>query len=325
MELSHGCNLEGKESGLTMMSNTNTIRRMSSNTQTKPNKKTKEEFKTLSNNNRNKGRKSGNFWVYFFLILGSILMLAPFAWMILTSLKTQSESMQVPPTVLPANPIWGNYSRALNSLPFLNLYLNTALMIVFRCITAVAFSSSAAYAFAHIEFPGKNYIFSIVLLQMMLPSQIFIIPQYDMVSRMGMTNTIFALVFPGIVSAFGVFFLRQIYLGIPKEIGEAARIDGANQWQIFTRVMFPLTGSAMAALVVFTAVFAYSDLMWPLIVNTDLTKMTLTSGLSTLNGQFNTNFPVLMAGSVLAMLPMLILYMLFQKQFIQGVAMTGLK
>ncbi len=181
----------------------------------------------------------------------------------------------------------------------------------------------AGYAFAKLQFKGKNLLFSIVLMQMMMPSQIFIIPQYQMVAKLGAANSIFALVFPGLVSAFGTFFLRQAYLGIPNEIGEAAYLDGCNQWQSFTKVMFPLTSSSVAALTVFTAVFAYGDLMWPLVVNSDLKMMTLSSGLATLRGQFTTNFPVLMAGSLLAMLPMVILYLFFQRQFIEGVAMTG--
>lgn len=268
-------------------------------------------------------KKIGKFITYAVLILGSVIMVFPFVWMILTSSKTVSESMQVPPSILPANLILSNFSEAVKSLPFANMYLNTALMILFRVIFAVIFSSMAGYAFAQLEFKGKNLLFSIVLMQMMLPSQIFIIPQYQMVAKLGIANTIAALVFPGIVSAFGTFFLRQAYLGIPKEIGEAAYLDGCNHWQTFTKVMFPLTSSSVAALTVFTAVFAYADLMWPLVVNSDLNMMTLSSGLATLRGQFSTNFPVLMAGSLLAMLPMVVLYLFFQRQFIEGVAMTG--
>ena len=231
--------------------------------------------------------------------------------------------MQIPPTFFPAQWITDNFKDAIASLPFMNLYLNTALMIVFRVICAVVFSSMAGYAFAKLQFRGKNILFGIILVQMSLPSQIFIIPQYQMVAKMGLANTIFALVFPGIVSAFGVFFLRQTYMGIPVEIGEAAYLDGCNQWQTFVKVMFPLTGTSVAALTIFTAVFAYSDLMWPLVVNSDLNMMTLSSGLATLRGQFTTNFPVLMAGSLLAMLPMVILYLIFQRQFIEGIASTG--
>ena len=262
-------------------------------------------------------------FTYVALILGSVVMIFPFVWMLLTSFKTQAESMAVPPQLLPSQWNLDNFITALESLPFVNLYVNTALLILFRVLCAVVFSSMAGYAFAKLNFPFKKFLFTIVLVQMMLPSQIFIIPQYLMLARMGLTNTIFALVFPGLVSAFGTFFLRQTYLGIPNEIAEAAYLDGCNKWQTFTRVMLPLTGSSMAALAIFTAVFAYSDLMWPLICNIDLNMMTLSAGLSTLNGQYTTNFPVLMAGSLLAMIPMVILYLIFQKQFIQGIAMTG--
>ncbi len=196
-------------------------------------------------------------------------------------------------------------------------------MVFFRVVCAVAFSSMAGYAFAKLQFRGKKLLFGIVLVQMSLPSQIFIIPQYQMVAKMGMANTVFALVFPGLVSAFGVFFLRQTYMSIPEEVGEAAYLDGCNQWQTFYKIMFPLTGTSVAALTIFTAVFAYGDLMWPLVVNSDLKMMTLSSGLSTLRGQFTTNFPVLMAGSLLAMLPMVVLYLIFQRQFVEGIAGTG--
>ena len=261
---------------------------------------------------------------YAVLIAAAVIMVFPFLWMILTSVKTVGESNAVPPIIFPREGLqWKNFVEATASLPFLKLYLNTALMILFRVICAVAFSSMAGYAFAMLNFRGKKLLFGIVLVQMSLPSQIFIIPQYQMVAKMGLANTIFALVFPGIVSAFGVFFLRQTYMGIPKEIGEAAYLDGCNQWQTFYKVMFPLTGTSVAALTIFTAVFAYSDLMWPLVVNSDLNMMTLSSGLATLRGQFTTNFPVLMAGSLLAMLPMVILYLIFQRQFIEGIASTG--
>ena len=270
-----------------------------------------------------RSRKMTKFLTYLVLVLGSLIMIFPFVWMILTSSKTIPESLAIPPTIFPKELIFSNFKDAMASLPFLNLYWNTALMIFFRVICAVVFSSMAGYAFAKLQFKGKNILFGIVLVQMSLPSQIFIIPQYQMIAHMGLANTIFALVFPGLVSAFGVFFLRQTYMGIPNEIGEAAYLDGCNQWQTFYKVMFPLTGTSVAALTIFTAVFAYSDLMWPLVVNSDLKMMTLSSGLATLRGQFTTNFPVLMAGSLLAMLPMVILYLIFQRQFIEGIASTG--
>lgn len=264
-----------------------------------------------------------NVIAYIVLGLGAITMLFPFLWMILTAFKTNTEAMQIPPVIFPSEWRWDSFKQAMQSLPFIKLYINTALLIFFRIICAVVFSSMAGYAFAKIDFPFKKALFSLVLIQMMLPSQIFLIPQYQMVAKLGMTDSIFGLVFPGLVSAFGTFFLRQVYMGIPNEVAEAAQLDGCNKWQIFYKIMFPLTISGVVAIAIFTAVFAYGDLMWPLIVNTDLNMMTLSSGLSTLNGQFVTNFPVLMAGSLLAMAPMLILYIIFQRHFIEGVAMTG--
>ena len=260
---------------------------------------------------------------YVVLILGSIIMIFPFVWMILTAFKTQAEAMAIPPQILPSNWNFDNFVTALESLPFVNLYVNTGLLILFRVLCAVIFSSMAGYAFAKLHFKGKNLLFTLVLVQMMMPSQIFVIPQYQMLAKVSLTESIFALIFPGLVSAFGTFFLRQAYMGIPNEIGEAAYLDGCNQWQTFTKVMLPLTGTSVAALTIFTAVFAYADLMWPLVVNTDINLMTLSSGLATLKGQFMTNYPVLMAGSLFAMIPMLILYLIFQRQFIEGIALTG--
>lgn len=261
--------------------------------------------------------------IYIALILGSVIMIFPFVWMLLTSFKTNAEVMQIPPTILPSNWNFSSFTKALDLLPFGNLYFNTAVMILLRVLCAVLFCSMAGYAFAKLNFKGKNALFLLIIVQQMIPGQIFIIPQYQMVAKLGMTDTMFSLVFPGVVSAFGTFFLRQAYMGIPDEIGEAAYLDGCNRWQTFTKVMFPLTKASVAALAVFTAVFAYTDLMWPLVANTNINSTTLSAGLSSLNGQFSTNYPVLMAGSLLAMLPMVVLYLFFQKQFIEGVAMTG--
>ena len=270
-----------------------------------------------------KRNKLSKIMTYLVLGAGSVLMIFPFIWMILTAFKTNSEVMRIPPTILPEQWGTGAFESVLDSLPFANLYLNTGLMILFRVICAVVFSSMAGYAFAKLDFKFKNILFTLIIVQMMLPGQIFIIPQYQMLASVGLTDNLFALVFPGIVSAFGVFFLKQAYLGIPNEISEAAYLDGCTKWQTFTKILMPLTKSSMAAIAVFTALFAYTDLLWPLVVNTDIYKTTLSAGLSTLNGQFSTNYPVLMAGSLLAMLPMLLLYLFFQKHFIEGIAMTG--
>lgn len=268
-------------------------------------------------------RKYAAWGVYTALGIGSIIMIFPFIWMFLTAFKTNAEVLRIPPTILPSQWRFDSFKNAMDMLPFGDLYINTALMIVLRVLCAAIFCSMAGYAFAKLNFKGKNILFTLVIVQQMIPAQIFIIPQYQMLARVGLTDTIFSLVFPGLVSAFGTFFLRQAYMGIPDEISEAAYLDGCNRWQTFVKVLLPLTKSSVAAIAVFTAVFAYTDLMWPLVANTNINHTTLSAGLSTLNGQFSTNYPVLMAGSLLAMLPMVILYLIFQKQFIEGVAMTG--
>lgn len=267
--------------------------------------------------------RNKNLTVHMVLIFGSMLMILPFIWMILTSLKTFSEAIRIPVTILPEKFIWSNYSTALTSLPFAKLFLNTIVMMVARVLFAIVFSSMAGYAFAKLEFPGKKILFAVVVAQLMLPAQMFIIPQYNMMASLGWLNTVKALIFPGIVSAFGVFFLRQFYLGLPDEIAEAARLDGCNQWQVFYKVMLPLTKTPLVALGIFTAIFAWSDLMWPLIVNMSMDKMTLASGLASLSGQFMTDYPVMMAGAFIAMWPMMIIYLIFQKQFVEGIALTG--
>ena len=267
----------------------------------------------------------GHVVIHIVLIIGSFIMIFPFIWMLLTSFKTLGESMMIPPVFLPAQWNLDNYTEVLRTLPFGSLYGNTLLLIFWRVLCATLFCSMAGFAFAKLDFPLKKGLFFIVLTQLMLPSQIFILPQYLMLSKMGMLNTIFALVFPGLVSAFGTFFLRQFYLGLPNDLMEAATIDGCNVGQIFLRVLMPLTKTAMMALAVFTALFAYSDMMWPLIVNMKVDMMTLSAGISSLQGQHSTKYPIMMAGATLAMIPMLGLYLIFQKQFIEGIAITGTK
>jgi len=269
--------------------------------------------------------KSSNLIVHIILIIGAFAMLLPFIWMIITSLKNLTESTTIPITIMPKDFKWSNYIDVWNQLPFAKFYINTMLMMFFRVIGSVFFSAMAAYAFARIDFPGKKFFFMIILIQMMIPGQIFIIPQYIMVSKLGLLNTVTALVIPGMVSAFGTFLLRQFFIGIPKELEEAAILDGCNRWQVFWKVMLPLTRSGLVALGIFTSVFAYKDLMWPLIVNMSLDKMPLAAGMASLQGQYSTNFPQLMAGSMIAIWPMLIIFIIFQKQFVEGVASTGSK
>ncbi|HHW67638.1 carbohydrate ABC transporter permease [Defluviitalea raffinosedens] len=266
------------------------------------------------------------YLVHLVLIIGAIIMIVPFIWMALTSFKTISEATQMNPFVIfPSKWRLDAFKSVIRKMNFLRLYWNTLVLIAGRVICAVLTATMAGYALGRLKFPGKDLAFGIVLFQMMVPAQIFIIPQYLMVSKMGLLNTSFALIFPGLVTAFGTFLLRQAYMGLPKDLEEAAILDGCNIGQIFLHVMLPLTKSSMVALGIFTALFAFKDLMWPLVVNTEQTTMPLSAALAKLQGQFVTNFPELMAASLLACIPMIIIYILFQRQFVEGIATSGSK
>ncbi|MBP3901720.1 MAG: carbohydrate ABC transporter permease [Blautia sp.] len=270
-------------------------------------------------------QKRNKILMHLVLIIVSIIMLVPFAWMILTALKTNQESISVNPFyIFPHNGWhWENFGTVWKSYNFIVLYKNTLLMILFRVICAVLTATMAGYAFGRLNFPGKKVLFSLVLIQMMVPAQIFIIPQYLMVSKLGMLNTQFGLVFPGIVTAFGTYLLKTGYEGLPKDLEEAANIDGCNVGQRFLRIMMPLTQSSMVSLGIFTAVFAFKDLMWPMIVCTNANTTTLSAGLAKMQGQYGSEYPTMMAAATLAVLPMVIIYVIFQKQFVEGIATSG--
>lgn len=272
-----------------------------------------------------KTKQKKHIGVYGILIIMAFIMVLPFIWTILTSFKTQAEALKVPPQILPSSWSFQNYEAVTKALPFATFFMNTFLMVLFRVLGSVFFSALAAYAFARLEFPGRNLLFGLVLLQMMVPGQIFILPQYMIVSRLNWLNTIQALVLPGIVSTFGTFLLRQFFMGLPKDLEEAAVLDGCSVWKIFWRIMLPLTKPGLVSVGIFTALFAWKDLMWPLIVNMSMDKMTLSSGLVNLMGQYSVDYPQLMAGSLIAIVPMVLLFLIFQKQFVEGIATSGTK
>ena len=265
--------------------------------------------------------------IHLVLIIGAIAMLIPFVWMVLTAFKTKSQAISVDPFyIFPSGGWhWENFSEVWNSYNFLTLYINTLIVMVLRVLCAILTATMAGYAFGRLEFPGKKLLFSVVLIQMMVPSQIFIIPQYLMISKAHLLNTKFALVFPGIVTAFGTYLFKQGFQSLPKELEEAAEIDGCNVWQRFLHIMMPLTRSAIVSLGIFTALFAYKDMMWPMIVANKPASTTLSAALAKLQGQFGSNYPQIMAGALMAILPMLILYLIFQKQFVEGIASSGTK
>lgn len=263
--------------------------------------------------------------IYIILIIMAFIMLVPFAWMILTALKTNQEAISVSPFyIFPHNGWhWETFGTVWKSYNFLVLYKNTLLMIFFRVVCAVLTATMAGYAFGRLKFPGKNFLFSLILVQMMIPSTIFIIPQYLMVSGLGWLNTMAGLVFPGIVTAFGTYLLKTGYQGLPMDLEEAASIDGCNIGQRFLRIMMPLTRSSMVSLGIFTALFAFKDLMWPMIVCSSVQTTTLAAGLAKAQGQYGSNYPQMMGAAVLAVIPMILIYVIFQKQFVEGIATSG--
>ena len=263
--------------------------------------------------------------IHIVLILGSACMLLPFIWMVLTAFKTRSQAVSINPFYIlpPSGWHFENFTEVWNSYNFLTLYGNTLLMILLRVILACLTATLAGYALGRLEFPGKKICFSLILLQMMVPAQIFIIPQYLMVSKLGMLNTQFALVFPAAVTAFGTYLLKQGYQGLPKDLEEAAEIDGCNVPAKFAFIMLPLARSSMVSLGIFTALFGYKDMMWPMIVCNRSNKTTLSAALAKLQGQFSSNYPQIMAGALLAVVPMLVIYLIFQKQFVEGIATSG--
>jgi len=259
------------------------------------------------------------------LIVGAITMLGPFLWMVVTSLKSLGESVQVPPTILPQTWQFSNYDEVLNhsGLDFGHLVLNSVVMTAGRTIGQVIFCSLAAYAFARINFPFRTFFFVLFLSVLMVPSQVFMIPQYLIMEHLGWLNSLKAITVPGMFSAFGTFLLRQFFLGLPDELEEAARLDGANHFQIYWRIMLPLARPGLLALAIFTVIWSWNDFLWPLIVNSSPDQMPLASGLATLQGLHTTNYPILMAGTLLATWPMILIFIVLQRQFVEGIALTG--
>lgn len=268
--------------------------------------------------------KANGILIHVILIVVAFVMIVPFLWMFLTAFKTIGEATSINPFIIfPSSWKLDSFLNVWKNYNLLVLYKNTLLMIFFRVVCAVLTATMAGYAFGRMNFPGKNIAFTLVMIQMMVPAQIFIIPQYVMVSKLGLLNTLFALVFPGVVTAFGTFLLKTSFQGLPKDMEEAAMVDGCNYGQRFLPVMAPLTRSAMVSLGIFTAVFAFKDLMWPMIVCSEASTTTLSAALAKMQGQFSSNYPELMAAALMACLPMIIIYVIFQKQFVEGIATSG--
>ena len=273
-----------------------------------------------------RGRFSGGrLIVYLVLLLGCVITLAPFLWMVLTAMKTQVEAVSIPPSILPKHWDISSFLTLPDKLPFFRMYWNTILTAVIIVVGQLSLCSLAGYAFARIQFPGRNFLFVLCLAVLMIPSSFLILPQYLTIQKMGLLNTLQAIFLPNLFSAFGTFLMRQFFMAIPQELEDAACIDGCSHGRIFLQVMLPLVKPGLVSLGVLTLRFAWNNLMWPMIVNTSPEKMTLAAGLSYLQGQYLTDYPSIMAGALLSIIPLIIIYAIFQKQFIEGIALTGIK
>lgn len=266
----------------------------------------------------------GSWLLAIILIPTALIMLMPFIWMVSTSLKSAGEVFSYPPTFIPESPQWSNYVRIFEVLPFARFFFNS--LIVALAVTGMQLvtCSMAAYAFARLRFKGRDTLFLGYLGTLMIPAQVVLIPNFIVLRQLGWIDTYQALILPASFSAFGTFLLRQYFLTIPRELEDAAVVDGANHWQIYLRVIMPLSGPALSALAIFAFLTNWNSFLYPLIVTTRVNMSTLTVGLNTLQGQYNTAWTLLMAGSVIALLPILLVFIFAQRYFIAGITMTGL-
>ena len=272
-----------------------------------------------------RGTRTGSVLTHAALVLGAVAMIGPFVWQLLTAFKSLPETTTVPPPLLPREWQWSNFADVFEALPFGQQLVNSLIVAVAVTVGQLAFCSLGAYAFARLEFRGRELIFALFLSVLMVPKQLLILPQYQIMSDLGLLNTLTALILPGLFSAFGTFLLRQFFATIPKDLEEAALLDGASRFRIFFSIMLPLVKPALAALAVITVMHSWNDLLWPLVVNTSPSTMPISAGLTSLQGQEWTDYPVLMAGSLMASVPMLLAYLALQRQFVQGIALSGTK
>jgi multiple sugar transport system permease protein len=268
------------------------------------------------------------------LVAGGILMMVPFLWMITTSLKTRAEVFVTPPVLLPANPRWENYADMWNALPFGAFFLNSVKLAVLNTVGQLISCSMAAYAFAALRFRFRGPLFGLLLVTLIIPFQVVLVPNFILYRLLphpfstsgnwiGTQEPLWVGAFLG--GAFGTFLLRQFFLTIPRELADAARVDGANPWQIFRSIYLPLARPALATLAIFTFMWSWNDFINPIIYLRDVDSFTLTAGLSLFQGQYVGKWPLLMAGALVSVIPMIILFVVAQRHFVRGIALTGIK
>lgn len=262
---------------------------------------------------------------HILLLLGGLVMVFPFVWQVLMSISTNAQIQEVPPRFIPDPVQWSNYADVFTKVPFLQQFGTSVLITVVRTLGQVVLCAMAGYAFARMQFRGRNVLFAMLLAILMIPNQAYLIPQYQIVQSMNLLETPWAIVLPGLFSAFGTFLMRQAFMTMPKELEEAARLDGANPWQVFWKVMLPLAKPSLFAVAIVTVLWSWNDLLWPLIVTTREVNMPLSVGSATLAGQHTSDYALMMAASVMAMAPIFLLFFTMQKRVIEGLATSGLK
>lgn len=268
---------------------------------------------------------TGRIIAYIALILLSILTIIPFAWMLSASLKLNKDVFAWPMEWIPSVPQWQNYVSIWTKIPLLKYITNTAFLTIVVTLLQLLTSSFAAYAFAKLHFKGKNLLFLGYIATIAMPWQVYMVPQFMMMSEMGLNDKLTAMICLQAFSAFGVFLMKQFYDGIPDELCEAARIDGLSEYGIWWRIMLPLSKPSLATLTIFTFVNTWNDFLGPLLyLHTD-SKKTLQLGLRMFIGQYSAEYGLIMAASVVALIPVLIVFLALQKYFVQGIASSGLK
>jgi multiple sugar transport system permease protein len=259
------------------------------------------------------------------LALLSLAFLLPFLWMLSASLRTQGDLLANPQTLWPEHITWDNYREVWQRIPFGRQFLNTVIYAGIITVVSVLLDSMAGYAFARFTFPGRGPLFVVVLVTLMLPIQVTLIPVFQLLNDLGWINTYQGLIVPRVADAFGIFFMRQFFLSLPRDLEDAGRIDGFSEFGIWRRIMMPLAWPAVLTLGLFNLLYNWNDLLWPLIVTTDENMRTLSAGLALFKGQHSAEYGLLMAGAILALLPMVAAFALVQRRFIEGIATTGLK